>query len=69
MQVDNLQWEVNRSRLEAENKSLRVQDTEASKRVDLEIEGLNRSRRNRKVFSRNRKVFMRNRKVFKRNWQ
>ena len=34
-QVDNLQWEVNR--LEAENKSLRAQDTEASKRVDLEL--------------------------------
>ena len=35
-QVDNLQWEVNR--LEAENRSLRAQDTEASKRVDLELE-------------------------------
>ena len=35
-QADNLQWEVNR--LEAENRSLRVQDTEASKRVDLELE-------------------------------
>ena len=34
-QVDNLQWEVNR--LEAENKSLRAQHTEASKRVDLEL--------------------------------
>ena len=34
--MDNLQWEVNR--LEAENRSLRAQDTEASKRVDLELE-------------------------------
>ena len=53
MQVDNLQWEVNRSRLEAENRSLRVQDTEAGNRVDLELEELNRLRRNRKVFKRN----------------
>ena len=53
MQVDNLQWEVNRSRLEAENRSLRVQDTEAGNREDLELEELNRSRRNRKVFKRN----------------
>ena len=36
MQVDNLQWEVNR--IEAENRSLRAQDTKASKRVDLELE-------------------------------
>ena len=34
--MDNLQWEVNK--LEAENRSLRAQDTEASKQVDLELE-------------------------------
>ena len=36
MQLDNLQWEVNR--LEAENRILRDQDTEASKRVDLTLQ-------------------------------
>ena len=35
-QLDNLQWEVNR--LEAENRILRDQDTEASKRVDLTLQ-------------------------------
>ena len=36
MQLDGLQWEVNR--LEAENSSLRALDTKASRRVDLELE-------------------------------
>ena len=35
-QLDNLQWEVNR--LQAENRILRDQDTEASKRVDLMLQ-------------------------------
>ena len=36
MQLDNLQWEINR--LEAENRVLRDQDTEASKQVDLQLQ-------------------------------
>ena len=36
MQLDGLQWEVNR--LEAENSSIRVLDIKASRRVDLELE-------------------------------
>jgi len=36
VQVDNLQWEVNR--LDAENQMLRAQDVKASKQVDLELE-------------------------------
>ena len=35
-QLDNLQWEVNR--LQAENRILRDQDTEVSKRVDLMLQ-------------------------------
>jgi len=36
VQVDNLQWEVNR--LNAENQMLRAQDMKASEQVDLELE-------------------------------
>ena len=36
MQLDNLQWEINR--LEAENRVLRDQDAEASKQVDLQLQ-------------------------------
>ena len=36
MQLDGLQWEVNR--LEAEKNSLRALDMKASRRVDLELE-------------------------------
>ena len=36
MQLDNLQWEVNR--LEAENRVLSDQDTKASKLVDLQLQ-------------------------------
>jgi len=36
VQVDNLQWEVNR--LDVENQMLRAQDVKASERVDSELE-------------------------------